>query len=215
MESRLLSILLRTILLSTLLAGGAVQAAEERQEQVIQPELDRRVYTEADIDTEDFEVGAFAGVLSIEDFGSNAIYGVRGAYHITEDFFVEASYGTSEAGETSYELLSGAARILTDDQRQYDYINLSIGWNIFPGEAFIWDRWAFNTAFYIVAGVGSTEFAGDSQFTINAGAGYRFLLTDFIALHFDVRDHIFDTDLLGEDKTTHNIEVSGGISVFF
>lgn len=215
MESRLLSILLRTALVSTLLLAGAAQAAEERQEQVIQPELDRRVYTEADIDTEDFEIGAFAGIMSIEDFGSNPVYGVRAAYHVTEDFFVEAAYGTSEANETSYELLSGAARILTDDQRQYDYYNLSVGWNVFPGEAFIGSKWAFNTAFYIIAGVGSTDFAGDSQFTINAGAGYRFLLTDFIALHFDVRDHIFDTDLLGEEKTTHNLEVSGGISVFF
>ena len=56
---------------------------------MISPELERRTITEADIDSEDFEVGAFVGVMSIEDFGSNVVYGARGAYHITEDFFVE------------------------------------------------------------------------------------------------------------------------------
>ena len=32
----------------------------------------------------------FAGLMSIEDFGSDAVYGVRLAYHVTEGFFVEA-----------------------------------------------------------------------------------------------------------------------------
>lgn len=211
MESRLRSLFLIPLLGISL----PLAAAEPPQEQVIQPDLERRVYTEADIDTEDFEIGAFAGVLNIEDFGSSPVYGVRAAYHITEDFFLEAAYGQSEADETSYELLSGAARILTGDQRDYTYYNLSVGYNILPGEAFIGSKWAFNTALYIIAGVGSTDFAGDSEFTVNFGAGYRFLLTDYLAVHIDVRDHVFDSDLLGESKTTHNLEATGGLTIFF
>ncbi|HYQ72154.1 MAG TPA: outer membrane beta-barrel domain-containing protein, partial [Gammaproteobacteria bacterium] len=68
---------------------------------------------------------------------------------------------------------------------------------------------------YIIAGAGNTEFADDSHFTVNAGAGYRFLLNDWIALHLDFRDHIFDSDLLGNDKTTHNLEGTGGVTIFF
>ena len=41
------------------------------------------------IDTEDFELGAYVGMLSIEDFESNVVYGARLAYHLTEDFFLE------------------------------------------------------------------------------------------------------------------------------
>ncbi len=215
MESRIRSLLLSPMLGLLIAMAMPVLAAEEPQEQVIQPELDRRVYTEADIDTEDFEIGAFAGIMSVEDFGSNPVFGIRAAYHITEDFFLEGAYGQTDTEKTSYELLSGAAQLLTSDQRKYQYYNLSVGYNLFPGEAFIGSKWAFNTALYIIGGVGSTDFAGDSRFTINYGAGYRFLVTDFIALHIDVRDHVFDSDLLGAEKTTHNLEAHGGLTVFF
>jgi outer membrane beta-barrel protein len=190
-------------------------APYEDSEPVIKPDLERRSITEADIDSEDFEVSAFVGVMSIEDFGSNVVYGARLAYHITEDFFTEAAIGRTDAGETSFETLSGGAQILSDSQRQLTYYNISLGYNILPGEAFIGKGHAYNSALYVIAGVGNTEFADDSHFTVNAGLGYRFLLTDWIALHADFRDHIFDSDLLGKDKTTHNLEATAGISFFF
>ena len=46
-------------------------------------------------------------------------------------------------------------------------------------------------------------------------AGYRFLATDWLALHADVRDHLFDMDLLGAKRTTNNIEITLGATVFF
>lgn len=182
---------------------------------VIVPEVPRREIHEDQIDTEDFELSVFAGVLSVEDFGSNAVYGLRAAYHLTEDFFTELSYGQSKTEKTSYENLSGGVDLLTDDQRQFSYYNLSIGYNILPGEVFVGGNYAFNSALYVIAGVGSTRFADDDRFTINFGAGYRLLLTDSVAFHIDVRDHMFDIDLLGTDKTTHNIELTTGLSVFF
>jgi outer membrane beta-barrel protein len=184
-------------------------------EPVIKPEIERRTITESDIDSEDFEAGAFVGVMSIEDFGSNVVYGARAAYHITEDFFAEASAGATRAGETSYETLSGGAQILTDSQRDLYYYNLSLGYNILPGESFFGGTHAFNSALYLIAGVGNTEFADDSHFTINVGAGYRFLINDSMALHLDFKDHMFDSDLLGTDKTTHNLEATVGLNLFF
>ena len=222
MESRLRIILLKvvcTLVLMGILPGCSYLRVDDAPTDdagpVISPELERRTITEADIDSEDFEVGAFVGVMSIEDFGSNVVYGARGAYHITEDFFAEAAIGRTEAGETSFETLSGGAQILTDSQRELTYYNISLGYNILPGEAFIGKGHAFNSALYLIAGVGNTEFADDSHFTINVGAGYRFLVNDWVALHVDFRDHIFDSDLLGKDKTTHNLEGTAGISFFF
>ena len=222
MESRLRIFLLKwacTLVLVSVLPGCSYLRVDDAPKDdagpVISPELERRTITEADIDSEDFEVGAFVGVMSIEDFGSNVVYGARGAYHITEDFFAEAAIGRTEAGETSFETLSGGAQILTDSQRELTYYNISLGYNILPGEAFIGKGHAFNSALYLIAGVGNTEFADDSHFTINVGAGYRFLVNDWVALHVDFRDHIFDSDLLGKDKTTHNLEGTAGISFFF
>lgn len=189
--------------------------AEIIEGQVIEPEVDRREIKEPKIDSEDFEVGAFVGVLSIEDFGSNVVYGARIAYHVTEGFFVEASAGTSEAGKTSFEILSGGAPLLSDSERQMTYYNMNVGYNILPSESFIGEGRAYNSSLYISAGLGSTRFAGDDRFTVNFGAGYRFLLTDSVAMHIDFRDHLFDIDLLGEEKTAHNLEGSLGVTIFF
>jgi len=183
--------------------------------QVIEPGVERREIREGDIDTEDFEVGVFAGIMSVEDFESNVVYGARLAYHVTEGFFVEGTVGTTDAGLTSFERLSGGAPLLSDSDRRLTYYNLNLGYNILPGEAFVGENRAFNNALYLTAGLGATRFAGDDRFTVNFGAGYRFLLNDWIALHLDVRDHLFDIDLLGEEKTVHNLEGHLGLTVFF
>ena len=183
--------------------------------QVIEPEVERREIKEPKIDTEDFEIGAFAGIIGIEDFESEVVYGVRLAYHVTEGFFVEGTVGQSEAGLTSFERLSGGAPILSDDDREFTYYNLNLGYNILPGEVFFGEGRAYNTNLYLIAGLGATTFAGDDRFTVNFGAGYRFLLTDSVAIHLDVRDHLFDIDILGEDKTVHNMEGHLGLTVFF
>ena len=183
--------------------------------QVIDPEVARREIKEPAIDREDFEIGAYVGIMSIEDFGSNVSYGARLAYHITEGFFVEATVGQSKGGLTSFEVLSGGARLITDSQRTMTYYNLNLGYNILPGEVFIGEGRAYNTNLYLIAGLGSTRFAGDDRFTVNVGAGYRFLLSDAVALHLDFRDHLFDIDLLGEEKTAHNLEGHLGFTVFF
>jgi outer membrane beta-barrel protein len=189
--------------------------AEVPESQVIELEVQRREIKEPEIDSEDFEVGAFVGVMSVEDFGSGVVYGVRLAYHVTAGFFVESSVGQTEGGLTSFEILSGGAPLLSDSDRRLTYYNLNLGYNILPGEGFVGEGRAYNTALYISGGLGATRFAGDDRFTVNFGAGYRFLLTDSIALHIDFRDHLFDIDLLGEEKTAHNLEGSLGVTVFF
>ncbi len=195
-----------------------VNAAEPEQlelEPLVVREPERREVDIDELDSEDFEIGAFGGIMNVEDFGSDTVTGVRFAYHVTEDFFVEGIYGQTTMGQTSFELLSGGAPLLTDDERDLTYYNVSLGWNVFPGEAFVGGRWAFKGSLYLVAGAGSTEFGGDDIFTISAGVGYRFIATDWLAFHVNVRDHFFESDLLGSMENKHNIEFSGGLTVFF
>ncbi len=222
MEGRILIFLLRgsLALLCLLILSGCGQKAltdnsADAQVPVVSPDVARRDVSEPKIDRENFEVGGYFGIKSVEDFESNSIWGVRAAYHMTESFFVEGTYGQTDVGETSFEKLSGGAPLLSDDDRTLSYYDVSLGWNILPGEAFVGSNWAFNSALYLIGGVGSTNFAGDDYFTLVFGAGYRVLATDSLAMHFNVRDHIFDTDLLGESKTTHNIEFSLGMTFFF
>jgi len=168
-----------------------------------------------EIDTDDFEIGGYVGMMSVEDFGSNFVYGARLNYHASENFFVEATYGRTDTDKTSFEILSGGAQLLTDDQRELTYYDLSFGYNLLPGEVFVGGDRAFNSALYVLAGVGNTSFADDEFFTLVFGAGYRMLLLDSLAMHVNVRDHMFDSDLLGQNKTTHNIEFTLSMNYFF
>ncbi len=220
MEGRIRILLLSLAPAALTLAGCAsapqeidVPASEAEAARIVEPEVVRRDITVPRIDTENFEVGAFAGIMSIEDFGSNSVYGVRAAYHIAEDLFVEGSVGRTEAGLTSAEQLGGNLRLL--DNRDFTYYNVSFGYNFLPGEIFLGSNYAFNSALYVIGGMGSTRFNSEDNFTFNFGVGARVLATDWLAIHLDVRDHIFATDLLGRDKTTNNLEGHLGFTFFF
>lgn len=219
----LLNNIIRSIIFSLALLISVNSFAEEEKpaplkiesEQLIQPKITRRDVKLDKIDTEDFEVTLFAGVLSVEDFGANSVIGARLAYHINEDIFIEASLAQSQAGQTSFERLSGGTPLLTSSQRDITYYDISLGYNLLPGESFLTRETSFNSAIYVIAGMGNTTFAGSDKLTINIGGGFRLLATDWLALHIDVRDHIFNIDILAEDKTAHNLEVTFGVSAFF
>jgi outer membrane beta-barrel protein len=221
MDPRLHAFLLNATVAAGVLASPAAAIAEDPVgassdvPQVVEPKVQRREVTVPAIDTENFEAGLFVGVVSIEDFGSSFLYGGRIAYHFTEDVFAEASIGSAKAGKTSYEDLSGSAQLLTDSERQYTYYDISLGWNALPGEVFFGGRRAMPSALYLTLGVGSTRFGGDDHFTVTPGAGYRLLVTDWLAVHMDARDQMFDSDLLGKSKLTQNLQFNCGLTAFF
>jgi outer membrane beta-barrel protein len=225
MEGRIRSLLLGSLIAGLLVPLGSLAAesttkvptepAEEEPKPVIQPAIERREFNEARIDTEDFEVAGFVGLLSVEDFGTNTVYGARLAYHVTEELFIEATVGQSEAGQTSFEVLTGGAPLLTSDERKIFYYNAAIGFNILPGEAFLTRKVTYNNDLYIIAGIGSTDFAGADRLTLSYGLGYRLYMQDFWTIRVDLRDHMFNMDLIGPDRLTHNLEFSAGLSFYF
>lgn len=215
MENRIKHIFLKSLLMTGLAVAVSPAVAQEDERPLIEPDVQPQAVDEALIDTENFEIGTFAGIMNIEDFESSFLWGGKLTYHLSERFFFEANVGFAEGGETSFEKLAGNVRVLSDEDRDYRYYNVNLGINILPGEAFLTENYAFNTNFYLIGGAGATEFAGDTRFTANAGAGYQVLLTDSIAIQLVVREHFYRIDVLGEEKTSMNTEVSAGLSVFF
>jgi outer membrane beta-barrel protein len=208
--------------------GGGDEAAQEEivlsspeeepsdvPPRVIEPEVERREVRVARIDAENIEVGVSYGALSIEDFGTGPVKGLTAAYHVTEDIFFQAAFGRSRAGRTSYETLGGDVQLLTPSERRFTYYSLSLGYNLLPGEVYIGRNLAMTSALYLIGGVGNTKFAGDQRFTMNFGAGYRLLTTDWLAVHLEVQDRVFQSDLLGRDKLTNNFSAQLGLTVFF
>ena len=195
-------------------AAAADQDNDAHPPRVIAPQVERRKIKVPQIRSHNVEFGVQYGALSIENFGTNPVYGFTAAYHISEDFFFQGAFGRSQAGRTSFETLSNI-NLLTPSERYFTYYDLSLGYNFLPGEVFLGRKTAMTSDFYILGGIGSTDFAGDSKFTLNFGGGYRVLPTDWIAVHIGVEDHVFQSDLLGVDKLTNNLEATIGASVFF
>ncbi|WP_049723087.1 outer membrane beta-barrel domain-containing protein [Gilvimarinus polysaccharolyticus] len=196
-------------------AASALAQQDDPLEPIVGADIERRQITEDMLDTENFEIGIYGGVLGIEDFGSNSVLGLSLAYHISEDFFVEAIYGVSEAQKTSYELLSGAVELLNDAERELTYYSLAVGYKVLPGQVYVSRNMAFNTHFYITAGAGNTEFAANRYATYSLGAGYKIYLTDMFAVDIGMRDHMFSHELFGESRKTNNFAGRIGLSVFF
>ncbi len=145
MEIRLSSVLLAAALLSGCgwFHRGEKSArsrfvAEEPQAEpsIIEPQVNRREVKTPKIKAKDFELGGYFGALSIQDFGTNSIYGVRAAYHVSEDIFLEGFVARSKAGLSSIEDVFPDITVISDSGRHFTYYDLDVGYNVLPGEIF-------------------------------------------------------------------------------
>jgi outer membrane beta-barrel protein len=194
-------------------AAAAADAASPPT--VIEPQVTRRKIKVPKIDSQNVELGANFGEISIESYTAAPVVGVKFDYHVTEDFFFEASAGRAKAGKTSVETLGGGIKLLTDAERRFTYYNLSLGYNFLPGEVFLGRSLAMTSGFYLLGGIGSTKFEGDQKFTVNFGAGFRVLPTDWLAIRIEAQDLVFKSDFLGTDRLRNNLTANIGATVFF
>ncbi len=223
METRLGSVLLVAALLTGCSwfhrgdRAPAQAAAEDApgEPSIIEPQVNRREVKTPKIKARDFEIGAYFGALSIQDFGTNPLYGVRAAYHVSEDIFLEGFVARSKAGTTSLEDVFPNITVVSPSGRDFTYYDLDLGYNVLPGEIFLGKGHAFNSALYTTVGMGDVKFANQDHFALNLGLGERLLITDWLALHLDVRDHIFETNLTGRTKNVDNIEAVLGLTTYF
>jgi outer membrane beta-barrel protein len=215
-----LSAIVLTGYLTLMLAASVAQAeespdAQATQEEVIQPDVSRRDIVVPHIDSNDVELGVYTGVLSVEDFGSNSVRGARLAYHLTEDFFVEGAIGRSTVSDEQFRDNLLPSGIFATPEVDFKYYLVSIGYHFLPGEVFVGKSYAFGSGVYLIAGVGHVEFADISATAFSAGLGVRALPTDWLSIRVEMRDHIFDQDVLGTNKSTHNFEFTFGLSAYF
>ncbi len=203
----------------TLLTGMDAIAADQvpstsSTEQIVVPEVTRRDIKLPRFPSNDFDIGFFAGTYATQNFGSSAVSGLRLGYHVTEDFFVQSALAQTKVSDASFrQILPGG--IFPTEKEKLHYYNLSLGYNLLPGEVFIRTKYAKPFSLYLIGGVGSTSVNQQRRATFNFGSGMRVFFNDHIALQFDARDHVFSLDLLGKRQRTQNIELSVGLTASF
>lgn len=188
-------------------------APQGEREQPLEPRVARQDISIPRIKARDLELGAFAGVLHLQHFGSNPVAGLRLGYHLSEDFFIEGSLGFSQASDRSYRHFG--QHVFPKQKESLEYLHASLGFNVFPGEAFAGSQRAFTSALFVTAGIGDIRFAGDDYFTFNLGVGFRLLPKDWLSIRIDAREYIFENDILGKSKLTYNMELSAGLAIYF
>jgi outer membrane beta-barrel protein len=199
------------LLLVTLI--GSQPAVAQTQEPVIQPQVERRDIEIPKINVDDIEIGVYGGVLSVQDFGASGVSEARIAYHLTEDYFFEGALGHSTVSDESFRRLG--IPIFTEPETALDYYHLSIGYNLFPGEVFFGSNWAMTSAVYLIGGVGNVKFNDENHTAFNFGIGVRALPKDWLAIRAEMRDLLFESDLLGKNELKHNFELMLGVAVYF
>lgn len=193
---------------------ASAQAQKPASEQVVVPEVDRRDVRNPRYPSNDISVGAYLGTYSTQNFGASFVYGVRLGYAITEDFFVEGAYAQTTVSDESFrQILPGG--IFVNTTEKLSYYNLSVGYNVLPGEVFLGRSRAMPSALYLLGGVGSTDFNGQQSQTLNLGLGFRVFLADWAALQVDMRDYIYSLDILGKNQSTQNLEFTAGVTFYF
>jgi outer membrane beta-barrel protein len=180
---------------------------------VIDPETARRKVVVPHIKNKDWESGVYVGVLSTQELQSALTYGVRASYHINEDFFLEGEYGRSSVSDQVRREIGQP--FFPKESMDLSTYGLDLGYNFLPGEVFFGSKRAMTSTFYLLAGVGDTGFNGEDYLTYSAGFGVKVLPADHMAIRLEARDRIWQSDLLGTNQVTNNLEMTLGFSLYF
>jgi outer membrane beta-barrel protein len=200
--------------LAAIAAPVLAQTAPRAPEPVVVPQVERREVRAPSYPSRDFAIGLFGGTYGTQNFGASGVGGVRLGYHITEDFFVDATLAQTKVTDEAFRQVLPGGLFGTPTQT-LRYYAVSAGWNVLTGEAFFGRRTAKAFQSYLLAGIGSTDFAGQRKQTMHVGMGLRVLVNDRFAVQFDARNHMFPLDILGKRQNTNNLEFTTGLTVFF
>jgi outer membrane beta-barrel protein len=204
--------------------AGASAAVDTRSDQdkiadgivqrpIVDPNIERRKITVPRIRSSNIETGLFAGVLNTQDLQSSLIYGARAAYHVTEDFFLEAEYARSTVSDKVRREIGQP--FFPQENMDLSTYGVDLGYNVLPGEVFFGTRRAMTSTIYLIGGVGNTSFNSEDYLTYSAGFGIKVLPTDWLSIRLEARDRIWQSDLLGSKELTNNLETTLGVAAYF
>lgn len=168
------------------------------------------------VNSELFDVGIVAGVINIEDFASDMVYGANVTFKATEDFFLQYNYVTANVGESSIESNIPGGFGLADD-RKFTHYDLLVGYNLFQGEFFRGEGAANLSNLYLVGGFGETQIGGEDNFSYTIGVGYLIEFNRKWLVRADYRDYIYESSLIVAEGevATHNSQMSIGLGYLF
>lgn len=181
---------------------------EEAAAQAVDPNIRRPDVQVKQIKAQDYELGGYAQSVTLDRNHTVGLYGVRAAYHKTDNFFVEGSVAySSTIGFEDIRQIVGAGE---DPGLDYSTYEFSVGYNLFPGDLYITKSYTLPFSIYAIGGFGYVDYESDSHTAYSFGGGLRITPTDYFAIRIELRDQAWS-----QHGTDHNIAFSVGVSGYF
>jgi outer membrane beta-barrel protein len=153
--------------------------------------------------------------LAVEEQANSSRSGMRLAYPIAADLFLEAAYRKSRLGRAGRQWSPGQPRQFPDGQSRVKYYDVSLGYNLAVRERIDRGGGLRGSALYLIAGVGALEHGGEEVGGFSYGMGYRAAATESLVFHLSVRDRFIDARSTFALRGSRELEFAGMVTVRF
>lgn len=163
------------------------------------------------------ELSFMGGWYAADLYSSNYVLGGAYTFHFSEDLALEASFQYtrfhSDAADTFNRRYPQLVLETSNDKPGMLYFGHII-WSFAYGKL----RWLGSGIsrfdFNLALGAGVTDDSTSIGVTGSAGIGAKFFFGKWFALRFDVRDHVLQQQLIGEQHLVNDVIATLGFSVF-
>jgi outer membrane beta-barrel protein len=148
--------------------------------------------------------------VPIPTFG---VFALSYAYHMTEDLAVEATAGLTRLTSNGGPELERTFAVLEDKPRRQLMFDANLVWSIAHAKLRLGGS-ITHFDFYVTGGGGVVDSALSSGIAGNGGFGLKFFLGRAFGLRLDVRDHVFQQQLLSQSMVVNDVTATVGFSIY-
>jgi len=159
------------------------------------------------------ELTLLGGYYVSDLFDGTYVAGAAYAYHMTEDFAVEAHGAVTRIGSKSEVALEQNFSVLAGKPRRELLFHADLVWDPAHGKLRLGGA-IQHFDLYVAAGAGVIDSVLSSDIAGNAAVGLKFFLGRAMALRFDVRSYVYRQQLLAKKEWVNDVTATLGFSLF-
>lgn len=164
-----------------------------------------------------FELQLLGGTGVADTMYDHWVAGASGRLHVTEEWSVGGGYEHYFSDRAQvYDDVTGNFEVFPEESFNRFYAGLDVAYSPVYGKLVFFDEGIVHYDLYVLAGGGVTQTSRstDLKFTGTIGVGARIIATRWLAVVFELRDHIFVETFNAGDELVNNVVFTGGLSIF-
>ena len=159
------------------------------------------------------EMTVQGGYYASDLFDGTYVVGAAYAYHMTEDFAVEASAAWTRIASSGGPELERTFTLLGSSNRRSLLFDADLVWDPAHGKLRLGGA-IQHFDLYVAAGAGVVDSVLSNDIAGNGAVGLKFFLGRAMSLRFDVRDHVYRQQLLSRKEWVNDVTAMIGVGLF-